>query len=171
MGCSLVSAPISSGMVTLVQVVHGDSLVCSRYSTGTPSTFALAAAYLVTLRHPMVVRRRRGAVLSAIARSGPSGCWDAAVLASLAASTSRRVRTGTSPASAIGGSLLVLTGQPVTTRAAARFSLSRSSTYVSDAAGSHAAAAHSSAPRTYPLATVRSCGSRRPQERAVSLRC
>ena len=95
---------------------------------------------------------------------------DAAVLASLAASTSRRVRTGTSPASAISGSLGVLIGQPVTTRAAARISRSRSSTYASDAAGSHAAAAYSSAPRTYPLATVRSCDSLSHQERAVSLR-
>ena len=75
---------------------------------------------------------------------------DAAVRASLAANTSLRVRTGTIPASAFSGSLGVLTGQPVTTRAAARISLSRSSTCDSDVAGSHAAAAYSSA-HTCPI--------------------
>ena len=94
------------------------------------------------------LRSRLGAIPSATARRGSSLRCDAATQTSLAASSSRRTRTGTRPASARRGSLGVLAGQPVMTRAAARISRSSSSTWVSEAAGSHAAAANSIAPRT-----------------------
>ena len=67
---------------------------------------------------------------------------------SRAARMGLRADTGTSPASAITAWAGVERGQPVITRAAARISLSRSSTCECGVPGSHAAAACSSAPRT-----------------------
>ena len=56
----------------------------------------------------------------------------------LAASSSRRARTGARPVLARRGSAGVLTEHPVTTRAAARISRSSSSAWDSEAAGSYA---------------------------------
>ena len=114
------SASTSIRMVPRGLSVHGGRGIWSLTSTGVSSTPAREAAPLPMSRQQVVVRRRRRAVLITTARRGPILLCDAAVHTSLAARTFLRVRTGIIPASAISGFLGELTGQPVTTRAAAR---------------------------------------------------
>ena len=91
------SASTSIRIVTRGFSVHGGRVMWSLSSTRVSGTPARAAAPLPASRQPVVVRRRRGAVFVATARRGSSSLCDAAVHASLAASTSLRVRTGDHP--------------------------------------------------------------------------
>ena len=87
-------------------------------------------------------------VASARARSGSPSGREAAVPSIRAARVARRVRAVGRPASAIRACAGVDMVQPVTTRAAARSSLSTSSRWDVEAAGSQAPAAYSRAPLT-----------------------
>ena len=60
---------MSRRMATPAQSVPGGMAMWSRYSMGTPSTFALVAVSLLTSRRPVVIRTYRGVVLSATAWS------------------------------------------------------------------------------------------------------
>ena len=117
---------------------------------------------------PVTDLRRRGAVVSATARSGSYGGRECALASRRAASASLLTATGMMPASALTACFGVEIGLPVITQPAASIWTSRISRFVFAVTGIYAAAVCSMAPLTYPLATVRRILSSRPQDRPVS---
>lgn len=101
-----------------------------------------------TVRQPVTVFSRGLTVASAALRSGSSSGRAFAFARNRAARAVLRADTGASLASAIRASVGVERVQPVMMRAASRISLSNTSTWEGDAAGSHAGAACSRAPLT-----------------------
>ena len=140
------AAPMSSLMVTGGTGSHGGSGWTRMGSIGGLMSAALQTSSPTRLQ-PVTARRRVGASLSATSRSGSSSGRARALASRRAARARRRSATGARPASAITACEGVDRGQPVTTLAAARISLSSSTMWDGDVAGSHAAAACSRAPR------------------------
>ena len=162
--------PRSRWKWTAVLSSHGGRVWWRRASTGTSTASAALSASAPISLHPVVVFSRRGGLASPTVRSGSPPGRDAASPTILAASTCLRESASAMPASDMRAWTGVEAVQPVTARAAARSSRSTSSRWLDDAADIQAAAAYSSAPRTYPLATVRSCFSSRPHVRPVNFR-
>ena len=117
-------------------------------STWEAVTPRASSVRLPSSRHPVMLRSRQGREASASSRSGsPAGSADARA-SNLVARVARRISAVGRPASAMRAWVGADLGHPVTARAAARISRSTSSRWERDAAGSHAAAAYSMAPRT-----------------------
>ena len=150
--------------------VHGGRVASRLGSTGASSAPSSRRASRPLSRQPWTAVRRERGVADATILRGSSGGSDAALITIFVERVARRIPAVGRPASAISACAGVESGHPVTALAAARSSRSTSSTWDEEAAGSHAAAAYSRAPRTYPLATVRKWCSRRPQECPVSFR-
>ena len=140
--------PTSRRNVMRSAVPHGGSVVRRRGSKGTSPSSVAARASRPTPRQPVTLVNRTGARASLTARRGSPGGREEARPSILVARAPRRTPAGSMPASAIRASVGVEDGQPVTTRATARSSLSMTSMWDGEAAGIHAAAQYSSAPRT-----------------------